>query len=69
MAISPNLLLETGMPLTMIGQPVGDRETSTFSSAFHARTRSNLAGSSALIPVMSWQRGRARNRTWLLVRN
>jgi transcriptional regulator GlxA family with amidase domain len=50
MANSPSLLLETGMPMTIIGQPMGYRETSAFSRAFRPRTRSNPPGSNALIP-------------------
>jgi transcriptional regulator GlxA family with amidase domain len=50
MAISSSLLLETDMPMTIIGQPVGYRETSAFSRAFRARARSNPAGSNALHP-------------------
>jgi transcriptional regulator GlxA family with amidase domain len=49
MAISPSLLLETDMPMPIIGQPLGYRETSAFSSAFRARTRRNPAGSHSLI--------------------
>jgi AraC-like DNA-binding protein len=50
MAISPTLLLETDMPMTIIGQPVRYRETSAFPPAFRARTQSNPVGSNALHP-------------------
>jgi AraC-like DNA-binding protein len=37
MAISPTLLLENDMPITIIGQPVGYRGTSAFPRAFRAK--------------------------------
>jgi len=47
MAISRTLVLETDMPMTIIGQPVSYRGTSAFPRAFRARTRSYPAGSNA----------------------
>jgi len=37
MAISPTLLLENDMPMTIIGQPAGYRGTSAFPRAFRAK--------------------------------